>query len=77
MEQTIKAMVDGGVSADQFLNFVTVYGIQDDSYIQEILNELVAKETTHTSPRAWTADDADDLLDMLKSPDKTQDRPPL
>jgi hypothetical protein len=77
MESVIKALLDQGVSADQFLSFATDYGIQDESYIQEVLNQLVAKETNPTTPRAWTPNDADNLLELLKSPEKTPNRPVL
>ena len=65
MEAVIKALLDEGVSADQFRQFMSDYGLQEDAYIQSVLNQLISNEVQQHS---W---DADSFLDFLKSPEKT------
>ena len=75
MEGVIKALLDEGVSAEQFSSFAVDNGISDLPEIQETLQELILREVDPSTPRPWTSSDTDDLLEFLKSPEKS--RPPL
>ena len=75
MEQLIKALLEECVSEEQLLRFATDYGIQDHPELQEALNQLLLQETSAATPPSWTSAKADELLEFLKSPEKT--RPPL
>ena len=71
-------MLEQGVSADQFYRFMIDFGIQDNNDAQQVLNQLIATEaSSNPSSRLWTINEADDLLELLKSPEKSKKRAPL
>ena len=72
MEAVVKALLEEGATADQFLTFANDYDIHDDPFVQEAFNELLANEVSRNraSPQPWSVDDANELLDFLKSPAK-------
>ena len=79
MEGIIKAMLDESVSAKEFITFMSNYDIQDHPYIQDIFSQLLMRETSQypASPRDGSVEEADNLLEMLKSPAKAPARAPL
>ena len=71
MEGIIKAMVEEGVSAEQFITFMSNYDIQNPPVIQDILSRLIMRETTSylASPQKGPLKKLTSFLEMLKSPD--------
>lgn len=72
MEDVIKALSEQCVSAEHLLICATDLGIQDHPEIQEAINQILLQESSATTPPHWTVTEADDLLDFLKSPEKTR-----
>ena len=70
LQNVLAAMVQEGVSAEDLHAFVVQYGIQDHPFMQDVLRELLIWESTQSpsSSLSWSEDQADDLLEMLKSP---------
>ena len=56
MEAVVKALLEEGATADQFLTFANDYGIQDNPFVQEAFNELLANEVSRNraSPQLWS-----------------------
>lgn len=72
MEGIIQVLLDGGVTLEQFENFIVTYGIQNDPYIQGVLRRLIIEREVNKSPclpaYEWDVEDADQILDALQSP---------
>ena len=68
--EVIQAMLEVGVTSEEFYHFITTYGIQDDPWISEVLQHIIIDENTADSgsPMRFDADDADELLQALNSP---------
>ena len=72
MEAVIEALLKEGISVDAFSDFACAYGINDDPFVRDVIDRLLVEQVgTHSSPVfQWNTEDADPLLDMLKSPPK-------
>ncbi|XP_053403134.1 zinc finger protein 761-like [Mercenaria mercenaria] len=78
MEEIIRALLEQNVSSDQFYGFMIDYGLQEEPFVQEVLQQLIEDEapSIQTLYPQWTEEDADNLLNMLKSPEKYPDTEP-
>ena len=70
-QSVIEALLQNDVTVDEFYNFITTYGIQDDPWVNEVLQNLILNEAEENrgSPITFDTNDADALLDMIASPD--------
>ena len=69
LENVVTAMLQQGLTAQEFHKFAVIFGITEDPFVVDVLHHLLVRETTPSTPRELTEEDVDDLLDMLKSPE--------
>ena len=70
LENVISTFVQMSVTSDQFYEYACTTGIQDDPFVREVLHHLFVQETINApipTPE-WIEEEADDLLELLKSP---------
>ena len=69
LRAAVDAMMQEGISADQFSNFVTTYGIQEDTFVAAIVRELRSAENAkgQASMSEWSTEGAEKLIKLLKS----------
>ena len=76
LQDIVSAMLAEGVTAKEFYSFYENMGMQDHPYITEILHQMLVEETVPNagSPFSeWSVEDADRLLEVLKSPAPLED----
>ena len=62
-------MTRAGVSVDDFHQFIIDFRLQDDQFVREVFEQLMIEPMNSDTPLpVWEEEDADLLLDTLKSP---------
>ena len=69
LRTAVNAMMQEGISADQFMNVVTTYGIQGDAFLAAVACELRLAEDhiRQASGTEWAEEDAESVLELLTS----------
>ena len=68
-------MIEGVIVSEYFLPFAKIYGIENDPFIQEVLNHLLMEHVLLNpgSPvDSWSMEDAEEILEALKSQAPTE-----
>ena len=65
LETVVSAMIQQGVTA---ADFAVTLGVVNGSFVQGVFHHLLVNETYPSTPSEWNEEDADAIMELLKSP---------